>query len=54
MVGNYEKGVLKVDHIALHVDGDNLPRSVADNLVPDSEAREQHTGMGSRSLSRTM
>jgi len=34
MVGDSQKGVLKIDHVALHVDCHNLTCTVTDDLVP--------------------
>jgi hypothetical protein len=43
VIGFAQKGVLKVDQFALHVDRDDLPVPVGDDLMPDCETPQEHT-----------
>ena len=42
MVGDVQEHVLKVDRISRDAEGDDLPRSIAGELLPEGETVHQH------------
>ena len=48
VVGDFEKRILQVDEVPLHVNGEDLPGARADGLAADGKARKNDAGRGSK------
>src|SRR4051794_11622538 len=50
VVGTPEQRVLQINHLALHVDGDDLAASMSNDLAPDSKTGKQQARVASATV----